>query len=230
MFPEMDIQDDDIESSWAGLRPLIFEEGKKASEISRKDEIWESQSGLLTIAGGKLTGYRKMAEAIVNLLSVRLSKHDNTSYQACKTKKLPVSGGDVGGSANFSDFISQKAAKGIESGLTIKESRELASMYGSNVDEVFQLLLVNKKDAIKFGIPDMLFARLVYAIHCEMAATPTDFFTRRTGNILFNIHCVHMYKKQVIEYMAEKLEWNETAKVKYTEELETALKIASGTS
>jgi glycerol-3-phosphate dehydrogenase len=228
MFPEMDIKDDDIESSWAGLRPLIFEQGKKASEISRKDEIWESQSGLLTIAGGKLTGYRKMAEAIVNLLSVSLSKHENTSYKECKTKNLPISGGDVGRSANFPDFISQKAVKGVEAGLTTVESRQLASMYGSNVDKVFQLLLVNKKDAIKYGIPDMLFAKLVYAIKCEMAATPTDFFTRRTGNVLFNIHCVHMYKKTVIEYMAEKFEWNETAKIIYTEELETALKIASG--
>ncbi|MDQ7861848.1 hypothetical protein RCO48_15355 [Peribacillus frigoritolerans] len=41
MFPEVNITDDDIESSWAGVRPLILEEGKDPSEISRKDEIWE---------------------------------------------------------------------------------------------------------------------------------------------------------------------------------------------
>jgi glycerol-3-phosphate dehydrogenase len=58
----------DIESSWAGLRPLIHEEGKSASELSRKDEIFESQSGLISIAGGKLTGYRKMAERVVDLV------------------------------------------------------------------------------------------------------------------------------------------------------------------
>ncbi len=61
MFPDVRIREQDIESSWAGLRPLIYEEGKDPSEISRKDEIWESDSGLITIAGGKLTGYRKMA-------------------------------------------------------------------------------------------------------------------------------------------------------------------------
>lgn len=66
IFPDVQITQKDVESSWAGVRPLIFKEGKDPSEISRKDEIWESPSGLLTIAGGKLTGYRKMAENIVD--------------------------------------------------------------------------------------------------------------------------------------------------------------------
>jgi glycerol-3-phosphate dehydrogenase len=228
MFPEMNIQNDDIESSWAGLRPLIFEEGKKASDISRKDEIWQSHSGLITIAGGKLTGYRKMGEAIVNLLAVSFSKQEKTGYTACKTKNIPVSGGDVGGAANFSDFISQKARKGVEFGLTKTESQQLASIYGSNIDEVFQLFLENRAEAFKYGIPGMLFAKLLYALHCEMAVTPTDFFTRRTGDILFNIQSVHLYKKSVIEYMADKLEWNDKDKIKYTEELELALNIAAG--
>lgn len=62
MFPELKLDASDVESSWAGLRPLIYEEGKSPSEVSRRDEIFRSPSGLITIAGGKLTGYRKMAE------------------------------------------------------------------------------------------------------------------------------------------------------------------------
>lgn len=54
----------DCLGSWAGLRPLVAAQGQKTSEISRKDEIWESSSGLISIAGGKLTGYRKMAERV----------------------------------------------------------------------------------------------------------------------------------------------------------------------
>ena len=57
---------DDVISSWAGLRPLVKDEGKKITEISRKDEIIISKNGLITIAGGKLTGYRKMAERVLN--------------------------------------------------------------------------------------------------------------------------------------------------------------------
>lgn len=60
MFPDINLELDDIVSSWAGLRPLIHEEGKSASELSRKDEIFISDTGLVSIAGGKLTGYRKM--------------------------------------------------------------------------------------------------------------------------------------------------------------------------
>jgi glycerol-3-phosphate dehydrogenase len=229
MFPEVGIDEADIESSWAGLRPLIYEEGKKASEISRKNEIWQSKTGLLTIAGGKLTGYRKMAEAIVDTVTVSLGKEQSTSFQTCMTKKLPISGGHVGGSDRYSAFCREKTAKGIENGLTLGESEQLAAMYGSNVDEVYDLLFENQHDAKKYGIPIQLFAKLVYSIQCEMAATPIDFFTRRTGAVLFNIHSVHTYKRPVIEYMAEKLKWNDITKELYTEELEIALKIASGT-
>jgi glycerol-3-phosphate dehydrogenase len=65
-FPMLNIKMDDIISSWAGLRPLIHQEGKSASELSRKDEIFISKTGLISIAGGKLSGYRKMAERVVN--------------------------------------------------------------------------------------------------------------------------------------------------------------------
>ena len=105
MFPDVDISEKDVESSWAGIRPLIHEEGKDPSEISRKDEIWESASGLITIAGGKLTGYRKMAETITDLLAKKFLEEEQRRYSSCKTKNLPISGGDVGGSASFDSFV-----------------------------------------------------------------------------------------------------------------------------
>jgi|688.fasta_scaffold03142_12 glycerol-3-phosphate dehydrogenase len=66
MFPKVQLKKEDIKSSWAGLRPLIHQEGKSPSELSRKDEIFVSEEGLISIAGGKLTGYRKMAERVVD--------------------------------------------------------------------------------------------------------------------------------------------------------------------
>ncbi len=76
-FPKLNISNSDIISSWAGLRPLIKKEGKKSTELSRKDEIFISTSGLISIAGGKLTGYRKMAERVVNLISNKPCVTDN---------------------------------------------------------------------------------------------------------------------------------------------------------
>src|SRR5690606_10089776 len=98
-----------IESGWSGLRPLIHQEGKDPSEISRKDEVFVSPSGLLSIAGGKLTGYRKMAEAIVDMVNRRELERGEGFVRVCKTKDLPLSGGDVGGSAGFPDFVKREA-------------------------------------------------------------------------------------------------------------------------
>ncbi|MDQ6596769.1 glycerol-3-phosphate dehydrogenase/oxidase [Bacillus salipaludis] len=223
MFPDVKITEKDIESNWAGVRPLIYEEGKKASEISRKDEIWESKTGLITIAGGKLTGYRKMAETIVDLLAAKFNDEEGTNYPACMTKDMPISGGDVGGSIHFSDYVSRKVKVGLEVGLTNEEAEQLAKIYGSNIEDVFELLNTNKNDAARYELPLTLFAMLIYSIHYEMAATPIDFFNRRTGAILFNIQLVQKWKNQVLAYMADQFGWNEQEKQKYTNELEEAL-------
>lgn len=224
MFPEVNISEKDIESSWAGVRPLIYEEGKDPSEISRKDEIWESNSGLITIAGGKLTGYRKMAETIVDLLAVKLQSEEGREFPACQTKQLPISGGNVGGSNNFNTFVAEKITIGMEAGLTNREAEQIARMYGSNVNTVFHLLKENEADAAKYGLPLPLFAKLVYGIEHEMVATPIDFFNRRTGAILFNIDLVEKWKKQVIDYMTDKLNWTDQEKKKYLLCLEEDLK------
>ncbi|MBO0960364.1 glycerol-3-phosphate dehydrogenase/oxidase [Neobacillus sp. MM2021_6] len=224
MFPDVKISEKDIESSWAGVRPLIYEEGKNASEISRKDEIWESQSGLITIAGGKLTGYRKMAETIVDVLAAKFKQEGGKQYPACATVTMPISGGDVGGSKNFHTFVKSKIALGMEANLANEEAEELTKMYGSNVEVVFNLLKLNKSDAEKYNLPLSLLAKLVYAIEEEMVATPIDFLNRRTGAILFNIDLVNKWKKQVVDYMTDKLNWTEKDKNKYSLLLEDAIK------
>lgn len=223
MFPDVHISDKDVESSWAGVRPLIYEEGKNASEISRKDEIWESDSGLVTIAGGKLTGYRKMAEMIVDLLAKKIQADEGRNFPACTTKNLPISGGDVGGSSNFTAFISSQVAAGVAIGLTEAESTDLAKRYGSNVSVVFALLKMNKGNALKYGLPLPLFAKLVYAMENEMIVTPIDFFNRRTGAILFDIKTVRQYGNKVIEYMKDQFNWDEQEKQQHMVALENAI-------
>ncbi|HHW36284.1 MAG TPA: glycerol-3-phosphate dehydrogenase/oxidase [Bacillales bacterium] len=223
MFPDVKITEKDIESSWAGVRPLIYEEGKNASEISRKDEIWESQSGLITIAGGKLTGYRKMAETIVDLLAKKFQASEGRNLKACNSKQMPISGGDVGGSSKFEAFVNSKVAAGVAIGLTKAEAKDLARRYGANVSDVFELLNNKKTDALKYGLPLPLFAKLVYAIENEMIVTPVDFFNRRTGAILFDIKTVRQWSRNVIQYMKDEFGWNEKELQKYTLALENAM-------
>ncbi|MED3891674.1 glycerol-3-phosphate dehydrogenase/oxidase [Peribacillus frigoritolerans] len=220
MFPEVNITDDDIESSWAGVRPLILEEGKDPSEISRKDEIWESDSGLITIAGGKLTGYRKMAKTTVDLLSGKLARQSNKTYPASSTKGMPISGGDVGGSGNFSDYIKQHVQMGVDSGLAAKDAKEILAMYGSNAPVLFDIAKNEGDGGTNSGLPKKLFVQLKYAVDHEMAAIPVDFFFRRTGTLLFNIDLVQTHKHAVIDYMAGYFGWTESTKMERTNQLE----------
>ncbi|WP_046174972.1 glycerol-3-phosphate dehydrogenase/oxidase [Domibacillus indicus] len=220
MFPQVRVTERDIESSWAGVRPLIYEEGKDPSEISRKDEIWETESGLLTIAGGKLTGYRKMAETIVDRVAQRLKEEKGILYSPSETKQLPISGGDVGGSDGFPAYIKSKAAAGAAKGFTEAEAEKIVRMYGSNAEKLFSY---NEKSEL----PTILNAQLLYAINEEMAYTPADFFIRRTGALLFDIETVLAYKEQVIEKMARLFNWTDEEKAKHAAELEAEIAACS---
>jgi glycerol-3-phosphate dehydrogenase len=226
MFPKVNISEKDIESSWAGIRPLIYEEGKDASDISRKDEIWESSSGLITIAGGKLTGYRKMAETIVDLLAKQFEAEAGKKYPPCQTIKMPISGGNVGGAINFNNFVASRVSKGVADGLSYEDAEQLARMYGSNVDHVFELIKQNKADLEKYGMPIALFAMLIYGIEGEMTASPIDFFVRRTGALLFNIELVQKWKNHVLSYMADRFNWTDLDRERYSLSLEESLKNA----
>ncbi|MGC5328776.1 glycerol-3-phosphate dehydrogenase/oxidase [Brevibacillus sp. SYSU BS000544] len=227
MFPDVNITENDIESSWAGVRPLIYEEGKSASEISRKDEIWVSPSGLITIAGGKLTGYRKMAETVVSQVASLLQSEGNGSYKECITKHLPISGGDVGGSANYGQFIQAKVQHGLSLGLTSEQANWLVRMYGSNVDQLFHIVSERKKELSNENstttLPLDLYAALVYGMEYEMVVSPVDFFVRRTGKLFFDIQTVQQWKDQVIAFMAERMGWSDEVTIAYTNELNVHL-------
>lgn len=221
MFPSIKLSFENVESTWAGIRPLIYEDGKDPSEISRKDEIWESQSGLITIAGGKLTGYRKMAETVVDRV---ISNMANRQSKSSVTKHLPLSGGDFGGSHHFLSFLERKGNEGETFGLTNAQSRKLASFYGTNVDEVFKYAHVLKSNPSR--LPLVLAAKLIYSIHHEMVCTPSDFFIRRTGSLYFNIREVQTYKEEVIRLMKNLLSYSNEQEIVYREELEGHLSSA----
>jgi glycerol-3-phosphate dehydrogenase len=224
MFPSVGIKEEDIESSWAGVRPLIYEEGKDPSEISRKDEIWVSKSGLITIAGGKLTGYRKMAETVVDLVAKQLQS-EVPHLKGCQTKHMPISGGHFGGSSKFSAFIDENWEAAEAAGFSKEQYLQLIHRYGSNISRIFKIAEGYIPENV-YGLPLDVYVQLVYSIEEEMAVTPLDFFIRRTGALFFDIKWVHQWKQEVTDMMADVLDWNPKEKVKYTEEIETHLYVA----
>lgn len=225
MFPDVNVKDEDIESTWAGVRPLILEDGKDPSEISRKDEIWEGKSGLLTIAGGKLTGYRHMALEIVDLLAKRLKQEYKLTFAECKTKHTPISGGDVGGSANFESFVERKVEEGKAIGLQADVAKRLASKYGSNVDKLYNIAQIAQDKDLK--LPLELYVELVYSVQNEMVFKPTDFLIRRSGKLYFNINEVKQYKYAVVEELAKLLNYTQSQQNEFTKEINIAIEEAT---
>lgn len=229
IFPKVNLTDADIESSWAGVRPLIYEEGKNPSEISRKDEIWFSESGLLTIAGGKLTGYRKMAENVVNKATMELQKRFQISFTTCLTRTHPISGGRVGGAENYNRYVQESIDSLRKVGFTKVESDQLARKYGSNVEKIIMLWEKYKDDKPE-NLSSFVFVQLIYGIYHEMTIKPTDFFIRRTGALYFNIKWVEFWKEPVLQYMATIFGWSQQEIDKYRMELSNSIIHSSPTS
>lgn len=181
IFPTVSLKKEDIVSSWAGLRPLIYEEGKSASEVSRKDEVMISDSGLISIAGGKLTGYRLMASKIVDLVAKKLNK----DFGSCKTKNYRLSGGEFSSEVDFLKALELYLENGKTENIPSEKTREWFFRYGKNVSA-----LINSVKLLRAKTADssQLFnaAELQYSIEHEMIAHPADFLIRRTGKIFFD--------------------------------------------
>ncbi|MBK8291693.1 MAG: glycerol-3-phosphate dehydrogenase/oxidase [Flammeovirgaceae bacterium] len=202
-FPAILLTLADVESSWAGLRPLIHEEGKSASELSRKDEIFESATGLISIAGGKLTGYRKMAERVVDKV-VELNFIDQ-KFGECKTSTLTLPGGDFQNYGEVKKLEAELAGRLGELNLRGNEATNLVHLYGRQA-----IMLVNHIEKNKTQNPecDLILAKAWFAIHYEMSIYPPGFHNSKKWFTFFNRPKIVRWINPVIDYFAQELQWS----------------------
>ncbi|OWW26578.1 glycerol-3-phosphate dehydrogenase [Zobellia sp. OII3] len=197
MFPDINLEMDDIISSWAGLRPLIHEEGKSASELSRKDEIFTSDTGLISIAGGKLTGYRKMAERVVDRIAKRMEEEEGTELKECYTEKIFLCGNvDFKKFKHVEKYISEVYGRIKGDGFTKHDAWFLVTTYGKQTE----MILENYdgfSDTDKYV--RLAKAELRFCIDYEMVQNPMDFFIRRTGRLYFDIDSVRTLMEPILE-------------------------------
>jgi glycerol-3-phosphate dehydrogenase len=224
IFPDVELKIEDVESSWAGLRPLIEEEGKSASQLSRKDEIFESESGLLSIAGGKLTGYRKMAERIIDKLSKRLSEKDHRIIGPCITESLVLTGGVFKNAKEVRTYESSIKEKVVAKGLDPYYAEYLVGNYGKQTDEI---LTIADSIAEKDAEVDLALAELQWAIENESVHSALDFFERRTGRLFFNINTIGKLKEPVLNHLYKTFSWDESRIMQEKQWLEKELEVAS---
>ncbi len=164
-FFGISLSDSDLVGAYAGVRPLIATgDPRKSVDISRKAELYETSSGMLTITGGKLTTWRRMAKQTVDRLVEREGR-----AAPCHTAEIPL-----GMEARPDDL---QAPDGVPDGAV----SQLAFRYGHAARAVLELAWKDPRLAapIVEGRPDLL-AEAVIAARLEQARSVADVFLRRT--------------------------------------------------
>jgi len=162
---ELELGPDQLTGAYAGVRPLVSTgDPKKSVDISRRAELYETSSGMLTITGGKLTTWRRMAEQVVDRIVEREGREDES-----RTDDIPL-----GMPARDEDL---KTDVDLPEGAT----EQLAFRYGHAARQVLDLCEQRPELAapIVAGRPDLL-AEVVIAARHEQALTVADVLLRRT--------------------------------------------------
>jgi glycerol-3-phosphate dehydrogenase len=184
---------DDVTAVWSGLRPLVRNEDGttatgKTADLSRKHQVRVSATGVVSIAGGKLTTYRKMAEHTVDEVLKQVGKKT-----ACKTKRLRF----VGATA--------KSSKKLD-----REALHLYQRFGSEAQTIQHLIAgdASLAEPLIVGLP-YLRAEAIFAVRFEMARTLDDILSRRTRARIINRPASLASARAVAKLMATELQWDD---------------------
>lgn len=173
---------DDVTATWAGVRPLVAEEGSPApSDVSRDYEILEGPRGVYTICGGKLTSARSMAEEVVGRIVEKERGRLSVRVGRCRTDRVRLSGAGTG----FDGFKGE-AVHDLQRnrGVSAEVADHLLDTYGTRYSDVLAtaddaLLARVSADSATIG------AEVAYAVSNGMAMTLLDFMRRRSDLMLF---------------------------------------------
>ncbi len=165
IFPKKELQKDKIVSTFAGLRPLVFEKGAP-SKVSRQHTVEESASGVVYVVGGKYTTYRKIAED--TLKKITSKKLVNTE------KEYPLYGGGI---------VLEEEMRGdaLKYNLTPETIQYLVDVYGSKYKDVLAVETYGHTSLLKplCSCSLAIEAQVVYSIKTEMACSEEDILYRR---------------------------------------------------
>jgi glycerol-3-phosphate dehydrogenase len=163
-----------ILGSFVGLRPLIRSRPGEPSSQSREYRIIEGPSGLLSVAGGKYTTYRHMAEVVTDEVMRRLGRR-----RRCRTPPFALEGTPPGSWPAF--FAAAVRDLRRNHGLEEKTARHLVGRYGQRAWDVMKYVqqVPVMAEPLVAGEPDLR-AEWAYQRDHEMAMVPADHWLRRT--------------------------------------------------
>ena len=184
---------EEVVAAWSGLRPLIAEPGKKAHEISRRDEIWIGPRRVVSVAGGKLTGYRPMTRTAVE----KAAEVCGLRLAAPPAQEEPLPGGDFDG-----DLARLSARLRLETGLEPATAARMVGLYGAEAGEV-----TGRGPEPLLPGASVLSGEVGWAIEIEGAATLEDVLYRRTRAALYEPSVREALVEPIAERMAKRLGW-----------------------
>lgn len=168
------LSEDDVLGAWAGVRPLIKQSGSDGgsmSDISRRHTLVEGPGGLLTITGGKLTTYRRMAKDVVD----RIVERDDRKAR-CRTDEIPLSG-----TRPVSELVAETTVAAAALGLSEEVAVSLVRQCGETAGHVLSLVAADPSlgEPLSPNAPHIA-AEVVHAARSEGASTVDDVYSRRT--------------------------------------------------
>lgn len=183
-FPEAKLTEADVMATWAGLRPLIAEnEAVSESEVSREHKITLGEDGLITIAGGKLTTYRRMSAEIVDtaVRFLELQREAPAELRPSRTDKDPLPGGVDWPEDDDATKVATTVRERSRGSLDEASALALASTYGTRA-ELLAAAIAEDASAGARLVPSRTerMAQIDFAVDEELAASLSDVMIRRT--------------------------------------------------
>lgn len=207
-FPNAELDyEENLLSTYAGIRPLVKEKGKSESDISRKHIIFFSQDGLITIAGGKLTTFRQMAEDLFNEIAKKSIFSDISKEKHFTRTRYLVA-------LEKEEWL--KELEQINLDLDTDISDHLYQQYGLGAIKILEL--IQEDETLKQRIideNDFIKAEILYTLRFELTTHLIDVFCRRTEMSLFIPHQKQEEAANVVAgIMAKEYSWDNVRKQK----------------
>jgi glycerol-3-phosphate dehydrogenase len=188
-FPAAKLVPGDVIATWAGLRPLIRgRPDEDESEVSREHEIFVRDDGMLIIAGGKLTTYRRMAKEVVRAAVKWLREHDTgfkNNLQGAGTKQRPLPGAQ-GLEEPTLDAVAKVGHRLMNQyGLDGETATHLCGVYGVRAEIIAKMIDADRSLGVRMNDDcPYLWAEVEFAAEHDMAKTVDDVLSRRVPLLL----------------------------------------------
>jgi glycerol-3-phosphate dehydrogenase len=230
-FPGANLTPDDVISTWAGLRPLIAAPPNvDESQISREHEVFARKDGLVIIAGGKLTTYRRMARETVHktlelLAEIGADEGMNVTRTSTKDRQLPGAAGIESHDLEGVAAIGRRLMNEFQ--LDVDTATHLCGVYGTRSLELGAAIAKDRSlgERLDRELP-YVWAEIDFAARRDLARTVEDVLARRVPLLLVSRDQGLGIAERVAGRLANVLDWNAATTAQMLDEYRAEVALA----